>query len=176
MRNKGKVPEKQKTIILFLLFFLLWPTLGFSAENGKRFVDHGDGTITDQETGLMWVKDPNHIGTYCKKNKEDIPCKALINPETSFMYFEKAQMVVSLLTFAGYDDWRLPTKTEAEILLQIQQNKIENPFGGMMPMYWTSTQEERWDKHGVALIGEGIMLPMMNNTLVFVWPIRDSKK
>lgn len=173
---KNKTQGRSKKIIFFLLFFIFCPSPGSSVENGKRFVDHGDETVTDQESGLMWVKDPNHIGTYCNKEKEDIACKALINPEMPFLYFEKAQMVVSLLSFAGYDDWRLPTKMEAEVLLQIQQNKIENPFGGMMPMYWTSTQEKGWDKHWMVVIGEGIMVPMGNNTLGFAWPVRDIKK
>jgi len=28
-----------------------------------RFTDNGDGTVTDNLTGLIWLKEANHIGT-----------------------------------------------------------------------------------------------------------------
>ena len=53
------------------------------------YQDNGDGTITDLNTGLMWIQDAGDK-TYYADAMEDL--------ET--------------YTFAGYDDWRLPTIKE----------------------------------------------------------------
>lgn len=64
--------------------------------------DNGDGTITDPNSGLMWKKDDSWLDT----NKfytwaEHKPYVDKINKEK----------------FAGYDDWRVPSKAEALTLL-----------------------------------------------------------
>ena len=62
--------------------------------SGTRFTANGDGTITDNATGLMWVANPTAAGvgsTYAWAT-------AVSNCEG--------------LTYAGYNDWRLPNVTE----------------------------------------------------------------
>ncbi len=54
------------------------------------FTDNGDGTITDNVTGLMWAQDQSGAG----------------------MDWEQAATYCSNLTLNGYDDWRLPTIKE----------------------------------------------------------------
>ena len=56
------------------------------------FVDNGDGTVTDNATGLMWSQDDNGEA---------------INWEDALAYAEDA-------TIAGYDDWRLPNVKELQ--------------------------------------------------------------
>ena len=53
------------------------------------YQDNGDGTITDLNTGLMWIQDAGE-----KK------------------YYADAMEELETYTFAGYDDWRLPTIKE----------------------------------------------------------------
>jgi len=53
------------------------------------YQDNGDGTITDLNTGLMWIQDPGQKTTY----------------------YEAIQKLETY-TFAGYDDWRLPSIKE----------------------------------------------------------------
>jgi len=59
-----------------------------------RYVDNGDGTITDLNTGLMWQQTPGDKMTY-----------------------EDAVANASSFNLAGYDDWRLPTIKELYSLI-----------------------------------------------------------
>jgi len=62
---------------------------------GVRFVDNGDGTVTDNATGLMWPKDWTDFSPYeSRKNWED-----------TIDYLEG-------LTLFGYSDWRMPNAYE----------------------------------------------------------------
>jgi len=63
----------------------------------ERFVDNGDGTVTDRKTGLMWVR---------TDTMNDL--KKWVN------YQEAVDYVWELKAgkFAGYDDWRLPGRDE----------------------------------------------------------------
>jgi hypothetical protein len=63
----------------------------------ERFVDNGDETVTDHETGLMW-----------KKTDTMIDLKKWVNYQDSVDYARELKEN----KFAGHDDWRLPTKDE----------------------------------------------------------------
>ena len=91
------------------------------------YTDNGDGTITDNRTGLMWVKDGNSAG--CNNGSTLIWSDALTFCEN--------------LSYAGYTDWRLPNIKELSSIVN---------SGGYTPMinttyfsntksnyYWTST-------------------------------------
>ncbi|RME75967.1 MAG: DUF1566 domain-containing protein [Chloroflexi bacterium] len=58
--------------------------------NAMSYTDHGDGTVTDNVTGLTWQKTP---------------------PQQDFTWQDAADYCQSL-TLAGYDDWRLPNVKE----------------------------------------------------------------
>ena len=69
----------------------------------KRFVDNGDGTITDTKTNLMWMKKESHqltghwldwaaASSYVKKTNED--------------------------GFANHYDWQMPTLEDLETLFE----------------------------------------------------------
>ncbi len=66
-----------------------------------RFIDHGDGTVTDVGTGLMWTKDA------------DLPAEALYFYD-ALSYIE--EMNKGNLSNCGYTDWRLPTLEELRSL------------------------------------------------------------
>ncbi len=61
----------------------------------NKFVDNGDGTITDKATGLMWAKDDNGKGIEWVEAVE---------------YAESS-------TLAGHDDWRLPNIKELQSIV-----------------------------------------------------------
>jgi len=63
--------------------------------NPPGYVDNGDGTITDLNTGLMWQQDPGEKMTY-----------------------DAAVAGASSFSLAGYSDWRLPTIKELYSLIQ----------------------------------------------------------
>ena len=63
----------------------------------QRFVDNGDETVSDRKTGLMW-----------KKTDTMIDLKKWVNYQDSVDYVRELKEK----RFAGYNDWRLPTKDE----------------------------------------------------------------
>jgi hypothetical protein len=72
------------------------------------FVDNGDGTITDQVTGLMWEKHSSdgsiHDGTNTYSFADAVAVKiAALNAEP----------------FAGHSDWRLPNRNELATLINL---------------------------------------------------------
>ena len=63
----------------------------------ERFVDNGDGTVTDSKTGLMW-----------KQTDTMIDLKKWVNYQESVDYARELREN----QFAGFDDWQLPSKEE----------------------------------------------------------------
>ncbi len=75
-----------------------------------RFVDNGDGTITDQCTGLMWQQataDINGDGVIDPAVQGGGPTSDTPTWQVALTYCENLQ-------FAGYSDWRLPNIRELE--------------------------------------------------------------
>src|SRR4030095_14070418 len=96
-----------------------------------RFVDNGDGTVTDHCTGLMWQKDTadtNGDGQTPDDGSDALPwCAALAYCEN--------------LSFAGHDDWRLPNVRELESIVDYGgvRSSIDPVFGALSSVYWSST-------------------------------------
>jgi hypothetical protein len=67
----------------------------------KRFVDNGDGTVTDIETKLMWKQ----ADSYQDSSK-------WVNWYKALEYIKE----LNLANFAGHNDWRVPNLEEAESL------------------------------------------------------------
>lgn len=72
--------------------------------NQPSYTDNGDGTILDNVTGLMWFKSP------------DLNGDGLINVSDKLSY-ENALAAADTLSFAGYNDWRLPSIKEQYSLM-----------------------------------------------------------
>ncbi len=103
-------------------------------------VDNGDGTVTDDDTGLMWLQDSE-------------------SPKT----WDEAMDWADTLVFAGYDDWRLPSAIDFDSgIPDLVWNSGNNEFGylyrfslsnpanhtDIVPLddypwsyYWTSTED-----------------------------------
>jgi Protein of unknown function (DUF1566) len=72
-----------------------------------RYVDNGNGTITDTQTGLMWEKKDDAGGIHDKDNLYSWSSTGTAKDGTAFTTF-----LVGLNSppcFAGHCDWRLPT-------------------------------------------------------------------
>ena len=93
MRVFSAVLSIQKIILgigvfVFIGFFIM-PALA-----ADRFIDHGDGTVTDTKTGLMWATKDNG---------------SLINWPNALLYCQN-------YGGGGHADWRMPTLAELESL------------------------------------------------------------
>lgn len=73
----------------------------------NRYIDHGDETVTDTETGLMWMR--------CALGQVwiDDSCKG----EAQRYTWLHAMVAAKEHRFAGYDDWRLPDIEELKGLV-----------------------------------------------------------
>jgi subtilisin family serine protease len=94
-----------------------------------RFVDNGDGTITDTQTGLQWEKKTGAVGTYvdcsiapcpdphdvnnryqwCLNANHDEYCDNPGYPPDGGAFKQFLTALNTLPCFAGHCDWRLPT-------------------------------------------------------------------
>jgi hypothetical protein len=72
-----------------------------------RFVDNGDGTITDLHTSLMWEK-KSRDGTIHDVGNEHTWSSILAGPADGTAYTVFLAGLNAGAGFAGYNDWRLP--------------------------------------------------------------------
>ena len=85
--------------------------------NTPNYTDNGDGTVTDNVTGLVWQQSPDTDGD------GDIDAADKMSYEAACAYCEN-------LTYAGYDDWQLPTIKQLYSLID---------FGGFDPSGYEGT-------------------------------------
>ena len=129
-----------------------------------RFTDNGDGTITDELTGLMWAKDANH-GQMTWNAGIDY-CNNLILGSESCS--------------SSYMDWRLPNAKELQSLIDVSNYKKALPSGHpflnvQSSQYWSSSTyaggtDETWS----AFMDWGYVFSFLNKTndVGAVWPVR----
>lgn len=99
--------------------------------SGQRFIDNGDGTITDTKNNLIWVKNP-HMD--------------LSDTFKKYMTWQQALDACKALDFAGHSDWRLPTVEELRELVDYAKGVGDDPAvdktffpDTKTSWYWTST-------------------------------------
>lgn len=91
------------------------------------FTDNGDGTITDNNTGLMWAK-----------TTADINGNGVLDEGDTAMWPE-ALYFCENLTLAGYDDWRLPTVKELVSIVDYNAS-----FPAIDTTYFPDTEFDYW--------------------------------
>jgi hypothetical protein len=76
----------------------------------QRFLDFGDGTILDKKSNLMWMK----LDYWLIEKK-------WVNWYTAQEFAQR----MNNKKFAGYEDWRLPTPEEAELLYDRRRRNVD---------------------------------------------------
>jgi hypothetical protein len=127
-----------------------------------RFTDHGNGTVTDNHTGLMWTKNATHT--------------------TEGTAWSEAIAFCNNLELAGYSDWRLPNIRELYSLIDFSKSKpalpADRPFEGIQEMhYWSSTTYEAdTNTAWVIYFSNGATgYAEKKDQLFNIWPVRDKK-
>ncbi|MCC6848317.1 MAG: DUF1566 domain-containing protein [Deltaproteobacteria bacterium] len=94
-----------------------WPKLAVQASStcgGPRFVDHGNGTMTDALTGLQWELKTDDGSLHDQDNVYS--WSAGIHEATGTV-FTAFLTTLNGSCFAGHCDWRLPTRAELQTLM-----------------------------------------------------------
>jgi hypothetical protein len=127
------------------LYFTLY--VRGNSYGGNQFVNNGDGTVSDESSGLMWQKHDNGEG----------------------LLWEDALAYSENLELAGYTDWRLPNAKELQSIVDYSRcpdvtdsaaidpifdvSSIINEGGERdYPFFWTGTTHVRYPDNGEAAV------------------------
>lgn len=133
-----------------------------------RFVDNGDGTVTDNLTGLIWLKDANCFGLVAWQAALEQVADLNVMPGNYSCEEYTAE----------YRDWRLPNREELHSLTDFSQSALPagHPFSNVQSnYYWSSTTslylgytEFAW----VVGMQYGNVLNYLKSDGSAVWPVR----
>lgn len=100
----------------------------------ERFILHGDGTVSDTQTGLMWKQ--------CAEGQSGAECAGDAEGFTWSEALRRAEALNNAGGFAGYRDWRLPNIKE---LYSIVERQCYEPainltiFPNTSSWFWSSS-------------------------------------
>jgi hypothetical protein len=136
----------------------------------SRFIDNGNGTVTDPKTGLMWTKDANLPGD-----------TLLFHQALTFI----DEMNEGKYPNFGFNDWRLPTLDELRSLIDYTKFTskgrvlpLHHPFESLQSLslyrqsvtYLSATDHPWFVALYCRLVGHNITF-----CYGFVWPVRGGK-
>ena len=115
-----------------------------------RFTDNGDGTVTDNLTGLMWLQDANCIKTnYPNFDRDFTPEDGAVTWQHAFDFVKGINNGTYPICGVGYTDWRLPNKKELYSLIDYSQEQpaipSANHFNNIQPYYYWSLSNNASD-------------------------------
>jgi hypothetical protein len=143
---------------------LLIPPIG-------RFVDNGDGTVTDTQTGLQWVQHGYDVGSQWSRDCGD-------SAPTGDL-FRTFLNNLNIDCLAGHCDWRIPTIEELETIAGTGgacvpefsgAGCLDPVFGPTLTTYWSSTTDERYPDQALV----EYFLPIAYGSLEASWPKCDA--
>jgi len=132
-----------------------------------RFTDNEDGTVTDDLTGLVWLKNANAFGTRPWQDALD-SCNQLASSSHGLTDGSKA------------GDWRLPNFNELHSLVDYSRFAPAmtpgHPFLNVRPsLYWSSTTVASAPNLArFVFIGVGPGVWDHKSVRLNVWPVRDA--
>jgi len=142
-----------------------------------RFADEGDGTVTDNNTGLVWLKDANRFLTRNWSNAIS-DCLALADDDSALTDGSEA------------GDWRLPNVKELMSLVcyeytgpcipdgvGTQKWSQADAFTDVQSLeYWSCTTDPTSSAAGLCVhLLNGRVTESAKTALRYVWPVRDKQ-
>ena len=139
---------------------------------GDRFVDNGDGTVTDQRTGLLWLKNASCYGAQDWYNA--------MSSAAGLNYGE-----CGLTDGSEESDWRLPTKDELQGIgtdppttwdpgpSVVTWTKPGSPFVSVQSyFYWSCTEYNIYHAWSVAMSSGYAYYTNRGSYYYYIWPVR----
>jgi hypothetical protein len=137
-----------------------WPT--------PRFTLNGDGTVTDNLTGLIWLQDANCFDEV-----------TWINAPAEVASLNSGSVTTCTNYVAGtFDDWRLPNIRELASLIDYGRYTpclpTGHPFVSVQPdYYWSSSTDAKYTGYGWSMsFDEGLASTVFKPGYNYVWPVR----
>ena len=128
----------------------------------KRFYDHGNGTVTDRLSGLMWTKDAN-----------------LLQGGGNWFEAKKFIMRLNAKEHCGYKDWRLPKVKDIRTLIDCSKENPglpdRHPFlHTASGIYWSSEQNVQDPDYAWCVDMKNSRVDYYNkiNHAEYVWGVR----
>jgi len=140
-----------------------------------RFTDSGNGTVTDNLTGLVWLKNANcteTVGGVSKASGTLAWANALVWSNSL------ASGSCSLADGSAAADWRLPARLELESLVDMSKYDpalpAGHPFSNVQSAYyWTSTTYRSNTGYAWGLyMGDSYADSNAKTSDFYVWPVR----
>ncbi|MFH1748836.1 MAG: DUF1566 domain-containing protein [Planctomycetota bacterium] len=152
--------------------------------SATRFVDNGDGTITDQLTGLMWLQDASCLATHGAQWENDGWDDGWVPWLPALAFIGQINSGTAAACGAGYTDWRVPNVVELESLVNAGEAEPYNWLiaAGFLNVenndYWTATTDPaatatfayvvNFEDGSVSRLGNKATTPGITS----VWPVR----
>ncbi len=136
-----------------------------------RLTDNKDGTVTDNLTGLVWLRLTNCFG---ELNWYD--ALNAVNRFAGWAYGNVEHCEISGGSVPG--DWRLPNRRELDSLLDFSRYRPALPYGhpfvDVQVTYWSSTKASLADGWVIDVSAGRIFWADVYETH-YVWPVRDPR-
>ena len=163
-------------IIIFGLMAIIGSSNGDNTPAGnldERFTDMGDGTIKDNKSGLIWMKDATAMGLM---NRSDAYTAAKTLAEGDFDWLSDG---------SSEGDWRLPTKARWEEFVDTSYlgPALCNTMGNshwtqgdafnnvsLSHFYWSGTYSNGHPWAMDMTVGQGTS--DLEEDILYVWPVR----
>lgn len=153
------------------VYLLLWLFTGgpepvpVPVECPPRFVDRGDGTVEDTQTGYLWLKRPVDANGDGSITYDDCVSS------------ERARELAAELRVGGYDDWDVPLTAELVSLVQdpgagYGMSALDPVFEIGQGSYWIASTNGGDPCHGASLVMSAGGFVELNQWSAFLLAVR----
>jgi murein DD-endopeptidase MepM/ murein hydrolase activator NlpD len=147
----------------------------------QRFADNSNGVVTDNLTGLVWLKDANCINTNYSGFDNDSYSDGGVTWQHALDFVKGINNGTYSQCGAGYRDWRLPNRKALRSLIDYSRYNpalpAGHPFTNVQSLnttaYWSSTTGNYMGYAWYVWMRNGGMYPSDDNyNESYVWPVR----